>query len=242
MTTEKNSRIPRSTAMTHWPAALLLVFFASGAPLATPAQPSEWSAYGGDAGGTRYSALAEITAANVRDLQVAWVFRTGELGDGVKDWSRSAFEATPILYAGALYLTTSSTDVIAIDAASGRLRWRHASEARKDLHYSDGVSRGVSLWVDAGSRDDAQCHASIYAPTLDARLLALDAATGRPCRDFGHGGAVDLQFFAVHGFLGELENRIFKQVRWTRLEDLPEFDFLAADRGLIRDLAAGKLL
>ena len=60
--------------------------------------------------------------------------------------------------------------------------------------------------------------------------------------NYRHGGAVDLQFFAVREFSGELENRIFAQLRWTRLEDLPNFDFLAADRGLIRALATGKLL
>jgi 8-oxo-dGTP diphosphatase len=60
--------------------------------------------------------------------------------------------------------------------------------------------------------------------------------------NYRHGGAVDLQFFAVHAFSGELVNRIFQQFRWTKLEELPEYDFLAADRGLIRDLAAGKLL
>jgi 8-oxo-dGTP diphosphatase len=60
--------------------------------------------------------------------------------------------------------------------------------------------------------------------------------------NYRHGGAVDLQFFAVHEFTGELENRIFKQLRWTKLEELPDYDFLAADRTLIRDLAAGKLL
>jgi 8-oxo-dGTP diphosphatase len=60
--------------------------------------------------------------------------------------------------------------------------------------------------------------------------------------NYRHGGAVDLQFFAVREFSGELENRIFTQLRWTRLEDLPEYDFLAADRSLIRDLASGKLL
>jgi 8-oxo-dGTP diphosphatase len=60
--------------------------------------------------------------------------------------------------------------------------------------------------------------------------------------NYRHGGAVDLQFFAVREFSGELENRIFAQLRWTRLEDLLEYDFLAADRGLIRDLALGKLL
>jgi 8-oxo-dGTP diphosphatase len=60
--------------------------------------------------------------------------------------------------------------------------------------------------------------------------------------NYRHGGAVDLQFFAVHEFSGELENRIFQQFRWTRLEELESYDFLAADRTLIRDLAAGKLL
>lgn len=60
--------------------------------------------------------------------------------------------------------------------------------------------------------------------------------------NYRHGGAVDLQFFAVHEFSGELQNKIFQQFRWTRLEELPNYDFLAADRTLIRDLAAGKLL
>ena len=60
--------------------------------------------------------------------------------------------------------------------------------------------------------------------------------------NYRHGGAVDLQFFAVPEFSGELENRIFHQYRWVKLRDLPSYDFLAADRGLIRDLAAGKLL
>lgn len=60
--------------------------------------------------------------------------------------------------------------------------------------------------------------------------------------NYRHGGAVDLQFFAVHEFAGELENRIFHQFRWERLENLPGYDFLVADRGLIKDLAAGKLL
>jgi len=60
--------------------------------------------------------------------------------------------------------------------------------------------------------------------------------------NYRHGGAVDLQFFAVEEFAGELQNRIFQQVKWVRLEDLPSYDFLAADRDLIKDLAAGKLL
>ncbi len=171
--------------------AFIVVLLGLATPLWAAAEAG-WPAYGGDAGGTRYSPLNQVTAANVDQLRVAWVLRTGDLGEGVKDWSRSAFEATPILYENTLYLTTSSTDVIAVDAASGALRWRHDSNSRKDLHYSDGVSRGVSLWIDEATSQNAVCHARIFAPTLDARLLALDAATGKLCADFGEHGAVNL--------------------------------------------------
>jgi quinoprotein glucose dehydrogenase len=170
----------------------LLLTFALLKSVAAAVPDSGWPAYGGDQGGTRYSPLAKITPANVSQLRVAWIFRTGELGQGMKDWRRSAFEATPILYDGTLYLTTSSTDVVAVNAIDGTLRWHHDSQSRKDLHYSDGVSRGVALWVDEASEPQAVCHARIYAPTLDARLLALDAATGKACADFGERGAVNL--------------------------------------------------
>ena len=151
-----------------------------------------WQAYGADPGGQRYSPLSQISPANVSRLQVAWVFRTGELGKGVTDWMRSAFEATPILHDGTLYFTTPSTNVVAVDAVTGALRWRHESHNDDGLHYSDGVSRGVSLWVDPSKPPSAECAARIYAATLDGRLLALDAATGKPCPDFGQDGAVDL--------------------------------------------------
>ena len=76
--------------------------------------------------------------------------------------------------------------------------------------------------------------------------LGIQATVGprvtRIRHNYRHGGAVDLQFFAVHEFTGEIENRIFHQLKWVKLEDLPSYEFLAADRGLIRDLAAGKLL
>jgi 8-oxo-dGTP diphosphatase len=60
--------------------------------------------------------------------------------------------------------------------------------------------------------------------------------------NYRHGGAVDLQFFAVREFTGEIVNHIYHQFRWVRLEELSSYEFLAADRELIRDLAAGKLL
>jgi 8-oxo-dGTP diphosphatase len=76
--------------------------------------------------------------------------------------------------------------------------------------------------------------------------LGIDATIGAPVtrvrHNYRNGGAVDIQFFVVKEFAGELENRIFNDMRWSTLAALPEFDFLAADLGLIRDLAAGKLL
>lgn len=173
-------------------ATLALTACSSRAVAPVKSADAGWPTYGGDPGGARYSPLTQISPANVRRLQVAWVFRTGELGKGVADWMRSAFEATPILYDGTLYFTTPSTNVVAIDAATGALRWRHDSHNDDDLHYSDGVSRGVSLWVDATEPANAECRARIYAATLDGRLLALDAATGKSCDDFGVQGAVDL--------------------------------------------------
>jgi len=159
-----------------------------------PAADAGWAHYGGDAGGTRYSAAAQITPANVEHLQVAWTFRSGEHGAGFPgdEWtSHMTWEATPILYDGALYFTTSETDVVAIDAATGELRWRHASRVPK-LWYSDAASRGVTLWVDPQSAVNASCHARVFAPTLDSRLLALDAKTGDLCRDFANHGVLDL--------------------------------------------------
>ena len=71
---------------------------------------------------------------------------------------------------------------------------------------------------------------------------SIGPAVTRIRHNYRHGGAVDLQFFAVREFAGEIDNKIYQQVRWVKLEDLPDYEFLAADRGLIRDLAAGKLL
>lgn len=76
--------------------------------------------------------------------------------------------------------------------------------------------------------------------------LGISAEIGPPITRIRHhyrrGGAVDLRFFAVREFRGEIENRIYQQVRWVKFEDLPGYDFLAADRGLVKNLAAGKLL
>lgn len=184
----------------RWCTAFGLAALLAGCSRYTPPPPAAdagWAYYGGDAGGSRYSTAAQITPANVKHLQVAWTFRSGEDGAGFPgdEWtSHMTWEATPILYDGALYFTTSETNVVAVDASTGTLRWRHDSHVPR-LWYSDAASRGVTLWVDPQSAPNEPCHARIFAPTLDSRLLALDAKTGKLCEDFANHGVLDL----LHG-------------------------------------------
>lgn len=158
-------------------------------------QPGEWPAYGRDPGGARNSPLRQIDRGNVAALQVAWTYRTGDVSDGSGGRRASKFEATPIMIDGRLYLSTPFNRVIALDAATGRERWTYDPEIDQTERYSEGlVSRGVSYWADPSVPEDSPgtCAHRIFLGTLDARLIALDARTGRPCRDFGREGQVDL--------------------------------------------------
>jgi 8-oxo-dGTP diphosphatase len=102
------------------------------------------------------------------------------------------------------------------------------------------------LWEFPGGKIEAgESPEQALARELDEELgirAIIGPRVTRVRHNYRHGGAVDLQFFVVHEYAGEIDNRIYQQVRWVRLEDLAGYEFLAADRGLIRDLAAGKLL
>ena len=152
----------------------------------------EWPTYGRDAGNTRYSPLTQLTPANVGKLQVAWTFNTGDFSDGSKGTGRSGFETTPLLMDGRLYLTTSFNRVIALDPASGRPLWTYDPRLDKTRDFGDGlINRGLAAWRDTHAAGKP-CALRLYEATLDARLIALDAASGKPCSDFGNAGQVDL--------------------------------------------------
>jgi len=153
----------------------------------TASSAGEWSAYGRDAGGTRYSPLAQITRANVARLRLAWVYRTG---DYLRD--RGRFEAVPLVVDGTLYVSTPVGRVIALDPARGTERWRYDARVSLEGDYGDFANRGVSTWLDPAARPDTQCRRRVFLATVDARLIALDGGTGLPCTDFGAAGTVDL--------------------------------------------------
>lgn len=153
-----------------------------------------WPAYGGDPYGTRYSPLTQIRRENVEHLEVAWTHRTGDVSDGSTYPRRSSFEATPILFDGTLYVSTPFSRVIALDPETGEERWTHDPKIDLYERYSESlVSRGVEAWEDPEAGEEEACKRRIFFATLDARLLALDAATGEPCQGFGVGGEVDLK-------------------------------------------------
>jgi quinoprotein glucose dehydrogenase len=165
-----------------------------------------WPVYGGDAGGTRYSAADQITRANVQALAPAWTYHTGDMTRHADAMARSATEVTPILAEGKLVFCTPFDRVIALDAATGHELWSFDPGIPDTLRPASGfLCRGVALWHDRAAAPDAPCSARVLLGTLDARLIALDLATGKRCEGFGHDGVVALPPDVPEAYPGEFE-------------------------------------
>jgi quinoprotein glucose dehydrogenase len=168
---------------------------------------ADWPYYGHDAGGMRFSPLAQINQNTVARLKVAWVFHTGDISRGENDRQKSSFESTPIMVDGTLYLSTPFGRVIALDPVTGKQKWSYDPHLDLNADYADGlINRGVSTWLDPARSEGEPCRRRIFIGTIDARLIALDAATGKPCADFGNSGQIDLKTgIARIDYLGEYE-------------------------------------
>jgi len=155
-------------------------------------QEAGWPAYGADEAGTRYSPANQIDRGNVGKLKVAWTYRTGAAAIATRLAKKAAFEATPILVEGKLFLATPYDRVIALDPGSGERIWDYDPGVDLAMNRSEVTSRGVSAWREEPANRPAACRLRIFLGTLDARLVALDGDTGKPCEDFGSHGQVDL--------------------------------------------------
>jgi quinoprotein glucose dehydrogenase len=157
------------------------------------ARSAEWQSYGATPGGTHFSTADQITPANVASLTLAWTHRSGDVskssegGGGVVGAMQSSLQVTPIVVDGAMYYCTPFNRVFALDAATGRERWVFDPKVDRSAEILFNC-RGVSSWQ---SGADGFCEHRILTGTMDARLIALDAETGRRCPGFGDGGQVD---------------------------------------------------
>ncbi len=136
----------------------------------------------------QFSSLRQINTQNVHQLEEAWRFRTGELGQDHRE--PFAFQANPILAEGKLYLPTGSAIVFALDPATGEQIWRYDPEIDRSKPHAEIANRGVTSWLDPEADPDDACRHRIFVGTLDARMIALDGGTGQPCDDFGEKGQV----------------------------------------------------
>ncbi|MDY1548984.1 glucose/quinate/shikimate family membrane-bound PQQ-dependent dehydrogenase [Luteibacter sahnii] len=179
----------------------------------------DWTDYGGSPYGQRYSPLSQVNADNVHRLEVAWKIQTGDR-PGPDDPTETTDENTPIKIGDTVYICTPHSRVIAVDAATGTQRWAFDPHLQSPVgfkHWEHMTCRGVSYhddakyaattpapastsapaaastaWVPTATAS-AVCPRRIFLPTADARLIALDADTGKPCADFGNQGTVDLR-------------------------------------------------
>ncbi|MFT7654453.1 MAG: quinoprotein glucose dehydrogenase [Candidatus Azotimanducaceae bacterium] len=171
----------------------------SGSPSVGPGKPAGWPAYGATPGGTHFSPATQITPENVAWLEQAWVHNSGDFRDAGPTpdggyMGSSAFQVTPILVDEALYYCTPFNRVFALNARTGKEIWSYDPQVDINNNWVLPNCRGVSSWKapDWQEGDSRECVHRIVTGTVDARLIALDAATGEPCTDFGENGAVDI--------------------------------------------------
>ena len=170
------------------------------APSEAAAQPNEdWRAYGRTEFGQRFTPLTQITPSNVKNLKVAWTFRTGD-SQGKDDPVETTFEVTPIKVGNTLYLCSQHQRLFAVDAKTGKLRWSYDPRLQDNPTFQHLTCRGVAYHetiagaVNAdGTPAPTDCPRTIFLPVNDGRMIALNADTGQTCESFGDHGTLDLQ-------------------------------------------------
>lgn len=152
----------------------------------------DWPVYGGTDHSMRYSQLAEITPQNAGQLKEIWTYRTGDMpkSDEMKD--KYSPETTPIKVGDTLYMCSAMDIVLAVDAGSGKEKWRYDPVVSEGNVPYGATCRGVAYYAQPNAAPHQPCATRVIEGTMDARLIAVDAENGTPCADFGRNGAIDL--------------------------------------------------
>ena len=170
----------------HYNKWLFSIIFLALALCMPGVQAADWVSYGG-VGGKQYTELDQIAVGNLDDLGIAWTFQTSDLNQGFARKGHS-FQTNPLFWNGALFISTTSNWVLAVDAKTGAELWRFDPNLPKEIGYSESASRGVSLW----HGESTICPHRLSVGTLIGEVFALDAETGERCRDFADGGRADM--------------------------------------------------
>lgn len=162
-----------------------------GSPLVP--QSATWDSFHGQLNAQKYSPLKQITAENVGKLKKVWEFHTGDVSDGKGDTPATVWSATPIFANETIYIGTPFDRLIALDPGTGKEKWHYDTKSpRKALTQPVLKNRGVSYWQAKHPVAGEACQKIVYMGTVDAKLYALDADSGKPCEQFADRGVLNV--------------------------------------------------
>ncbi|RBO11740.1 pyrroloquinoline quinone-dependent dehydrogenase [Pantoea sp. 3_1284] len=167
----------------------------SAANPATPLVPAgaTWDSFHGQLNAQKYSPLKQITTENVSKLKKIWEFHTGDVSDGKGDTPATVWSATPIFANETIYVGTPFDRLIALDPGTGKEKWHYDTKSpRKALTQPVLKNRGVSYWQAKNPVAGEACQKIVYMGTVDAKLWALDADSGKPCENFANKSVLDI--------------------------------------------------
>jgi quinoprotein glucose dehydrogenase len=157
------------------------------------AQEQTWYTFNGDLKAQKYATADQITPANVQDLETAWQMHTGDVSDGTGGLPASDWSATPLFVNDTLYVGTPFYRVFALEPDTGKVKWTYDTKSTlKPETQPDLKTRGVAYWQTSTPDPARPCQKIVYAGTMDAKLHAVDADTGKPCSGFGQNGVLDI--------------------------------------------------
>lgn len=152
-----------------------------------------WNTFHGQLNAQKYSPLDQITPENVDNLQKVWELHTGDVSDGSGDLPPTVWSATPIFANNTLYVSTPFYRVLALNPATGEVKWRFDTQTKlKAMTQPALKTRGVAYWEADDPVSGKPCQKIVYIGTMDARLFALDADTGKKCKNFADNGVLNV--------------------------------------------------
>jgi quinoprotein glucose dehydrogenase len=157
------------------------------------ARDQTWSTFNGDLKAQKYSTATQITPDNVGKLAMAWQLHTGDVSDGSGGKPTSDWSATPLFVNDTIYVSTPFYRIIAVQPDTGKIKWTFDTHSvLKAVTQPDLKTRGVAYWQAQNPAAGQPCQKIVYIGTMDARIFAVDADTGKACAGFGKDGILDV--------------------------------------------------